>query len=77
MNRSADYFKHALDLDPGYALAYAGLADSYAVLGIAEYGILPPREAMPKAKEAALRALEIDSDTRRSAEHSGACARLL
>ena len=60
LNRSADYFKHALDLDPGYALAYAGLADSYAVLGIAEYGILPPREAMPKAKEAALRALEID-----------------
>jgi TolB-like protein/Tfp pilus assembly protein PilF len=61
LNRSADCFKAALELDPEYSLAYAGLADSYAVLGIAEYGILPPREAMPKAKAAALKALEIDS----------------
>jgi len=60
LNRSKDYFEYALELDPRYALAYSGLADSYAVLGIAEYGILPPREAMPKAKAAALKALAID-----------------
>ena len=60
LKRSADYFKQALELDPDYALAHAGLADSYAVLGIAEYGILPPREAMPLAKAAAKKALEID-----------------
>jgi adenylate cyclase len=60
LNLSKDYFKYALELDPGYALAYAGLADSYAVLGIAEYGILSPSEATPQAKAAALKALEID-----------------
>jgi tetratricopeptide (TPR) repeat protein len=53
-------FARALEEDPSYALAYAGLADAYALLGIAEYGILPPREAMPKARAAALKALEID-----------------
>ena len=60
LNRSADYFQEALDLDPGYALAYAGLADSYAVLGIAEYGIMAPSEAMPMARAAADKALAID-----------------
>src|SRR5215831_430700 len=57
---SADYFKRALEIDPEYALAHAGLADSYVILGIAEYGVLPPREAMPLAKAAALEALRID-----------------
>lgn len=52
------YFQQAIDLDPNYALAYAGLADSYALLVV--FGVLPPREAMPKAKTAALKALEID-----------------
>jgi TolB-like protein len=57
---SAEYFKQALALDPGYALAHAGLADSYAILGIAEYGIMSPLEAMPLAKAAAMKALKID-----------------
>ncbi|HLW79404.1 MAG TPA: tetratricopeptide repeat protein, partial [Terriglobia bacterium] len=44
--------------DPNYALAYAGLADGYCLLAF--FGLLPPSEAMPKAKAAALRAVELD-----------------
>ncbi len=58
--KALSYFQSAIDKDPTYALAYAGLADCYAVIGIAEYGIVPPVEAMPKAKAAALKALEFD-----------------
>ena len=53
-------FEEAIEHDPTYALAYAGLADCYALLGIAEYGGLPPCEVMPRAKAAAMKALEID-----------------
>lgn len=53
-------FKQAIHEDPSYALAYAGLADCYALLGAAEYGAQPPREALPKARAAAERAIEID-----------------
>jgi serine/threonine-protein kinase len=51
-------FKRAIEIDPGYAPAYAGLADTYHLL--ATYGLLPPSEAIPKERAAALRALEID-----------------
>jgi TolB-like protein len=60
LKRSIDYFQHALQKDPGFALAHAGLADSYCLLGF--FDLLPPAEAMPKAKESAMRALEIDGD---------------
>jgi TolB-like protein/DNA-binding winged helix-turn-helix (wHTH) protein/Tfp pilus assembly protein PilF len=53
-------FKEAIAADPTYALAYAGLADCYALLGAAEYGAQPPREALPRARAAAARALELD-----------------
>jgi serine/threonine-protein kinase len=53
-------FEKAIERDPAYAPAYAGLADSYGVLGLSIYDGLPAREAMPKARAAALRALEID-----------------
>jgi len=53
------YFQEAVEKDPGYALAYAGVADSYAV-GNGSYLRLSPQEARPKAKAAALKALEID-----------------
>ena len=56
LQKSIDYFNQAIEKDPGFALAYAGLADSYVVPG----SRLPPREGMPKAKAAALRALELD-----------------
>ncbi len=58
--KAIKYFEQAIEKDPAYALAYAGLADTYTLLGIAEYGVLPPRDAMPRAKAAALKALEID-----------------
>jgi len=56
--KAADYFTLAVQKDPRYALSYAGLADTYSLLGDAGY--LPPSEAWPKAKAAAMRALEID-----------------
>lgn len=58
LKESIEYFKTALDRDPTYALAYAGLADAYALLS--EYNAAPPVETFPKAKAAATRALEID-----------------
>ena len=58
-HRAIEYFQQALDKDPSYALAYSGLADSYSLL-LADFGWLPPEEAIPKAKAAALKALEID-----------------
>src|SRR5713226_5381496 len=58
LKRAAEYFQQAIDKDPGYALAWAGLADCYAVYSF--YDVLPPREAAPKAKEAASKALELD-----------------
>ena len=48
-------------MDPVYAEAYSGLADSYALMGDWEYGVLPPEEAFPKAKTAATKALEFES----------------
>jgi eukaryotic-like serine/threonine-protein kinase len=57
--RSADYYTQAVQKDPHYALAYAGLANTYSLLG--DSGYLPPAEAWPKAKTAAMQALEIDS----------------
>ncbi len=54
------YFEQAIEKDPLYALAYAGLADSYNMLGF--YSMLPPKEAFPKARAAALKAMEIDEN---------------
>jgi tetratricopeptide (TPR) repeat protein len=58
--RATDYFRHAIDADAGYAPAYSGLADSYALSGDWEYGILSPQDAFPKAKAAATKALTLD-----------------
>ncbi len=60
LRRGIEYFRQAIEADPSYALAYVGLADAYDVLGF--YTVLAPREAFPKAKAAALRALEIDPE---------------
>ena len=58
LNKGIKYFREALDKEPHYAMAYAGLAESYVVL--AGYRIMSGKEAYPAAKEAALRALEMD-----------------
>jgi serine/threonine protein kinase/tetratricopeptide (TPR) repeat protein len=58
LKKSIEYFQQAIDKDSNYGLAYAGLADSYSTLQ--GFGLLSPKEAMPRAEEAAKRALEID-----------------
>ena len=55
-----DFFNQAVARDPGYAAAYSGLADTYALLGDWQYSIMTPKEAMPRAKAAAMKALELD-----------------
>src|SRR5579872_2094618 len=58
LERAAGYFREALEKDPDYAPAYAGLADTYAVLALLEF--VPPREAYPEAKKMVEKALTID-----------------
>jgi TolB-like protein/DNA-binding winged helix-turn-helix (wHTH) protein/Tfp pilus assembly protein PilF len=55
------YFNQAIEEDPGYAQAYSGLADAYALLGDWQYAVMTPKEALPKAKAAAIKALEMDN----------------
>jgi TolB-like protein/DNA-binding winged helix-turn-helix (wHTH) protein/tetratricopeptide (TPR) repeat protein len=61
LRTAIDYFKRAITIDPSYAEAYAGLADSYAVAGDWKYGVLPPLDAFPKATAAAAKALVLDA----------------
>ena len=56
--KAIEYFQKAVNKDPGYALAYAGLADSYVLLGWNSY--LTPKEAFPKGKASAMTALRLD-----------------
>ena len=55
------YFNQAIEEDPKYAQAYSGLADTYALLGDWQYAVMTPKDALPKAKAAAIKALELDS----------------
>jgi TolB-like protein/DNA-binding winged helix-turn-helix (wHTH) protein/Tfp pilus assembly protein PilF len=60
--KAIDYFTEAIRRDPRFALAFVGLADSYTSLAVGEtlQEVMPPKEAFPKAREAATRALAID-----------------
>ena len=60
LRKAIEYFEQAIEKDPTYALAWAGISDCYAALGMDRYAALPPREAIPKAKAAAGNALAID-----------------
>ncbi len=58
--RSLDHFERAIAIDPLYAAAWAGLGDSYCVM--AYYGMAPPADLYPKARAAALKAIELDAE---------------
>jgi serine/threonine protein kinase/Tfp pilus assembly protein PilF len=58
LSKATECFQQAIARDPSYALAYVGLSDSYTVAAI--FGFVPPNESIPKAKEAAQKALQID-----------------
>jgi DNA-binding winged helix-turn-helix (wHTH) protein/TolB-like protein/Flp pilus assembly protein TadD len=60
ITKAIDYFQQAIDKDPTYALAYTGLANSYSVLGL--NGPMSPKEALPKMKYVAARAVELDDN---------------
>jgi TolB-like protein/DNA-binding winged helix-turn-helix (wHTH) protein/Flp pilus assembly protein TadD len=61
IRKGVEYFQRAIDDDPEYARAYAGLADAYSLL--ANYQNMLPAEAFPRAKAAAMKALELDPDS--------------
>lgn len=56
--KAIGYYNQAIDKDPNYALAYVGLADAYVLLSA--YAEASPKESLPQAKEAAMKALELD-----------------
>jgi len=60
LQKAAEYFQQAAALEPNYALAFAGLADASSLISI--YGGAPYRDAMAKAKEAALKAQALDNN---------------
>ena len=60
LNRALEYFNQAIEEDPNYALAYAGVASIYVIMGNELYSWAHPRDSYPKAQAAARRALEID-----------------
>ena len=76
IRKAIEYFEQAIEKDPMYALAWAGLSDCWGALGMDRYAAMPPLEALPKAKAAARKALEID-DRLAEAHTSLAWARAL
>jgi TolB-like protein/DNA-binding winged helix-turn-helix (wHTH) protein/Tfp pilus assembly protein PilF len=60
LTRAIGYFEEATHQAPNYSLAYAGLADCYAIISAEIFGTMSPSQAAPKAKAAALHALELD-----------------
>ena len=60
LEKAVTYFEEAITADPNCALAYAGLADTYALLGDSRLDEYPRREMMEKIRDAALEALRID-----------------
>jgi serine/threonine-protein kinase len=59
LNQAIDSYEQALEIDPNYAKAYAGIADAY--LDLPYFSFIPPKEAYKSAKEAVLKALELDN----------------
>jgi len=74
LTKAIEYFQLAIEKDPNYALAYAGLADCYSIIGSAIVGTVPSQDVAPKAKAAAVKALQLD-DTLAEAHTSLATVR--
>lgn len=74
VKKALAYFEQATELDPNYALAYAGVADCYAMLGFYPYGVLKPNDAYPRAKAAAQQALSLDESLGDAHASLGLCA---
>ena len=60
LKRAKEYFDEAIAKAPDYAQAYSGLADTYALLGDWQYGVMASKQALPAAKAAAIKALQLD-----------------
>jgi TolB-like protein/Tfp pilus assembly protein PilF len=71
MRQAVDYLQQAIEKDPGYALAYAGLADAYAVFP--SYSLLSPTESYTRARAASRKALEIDDSLAQAHANLGIC----
>jgi serine/threonine-protein kinase len=71
VQKSITYFQSAIDIDPTYALAYAGLSDAYRSLALA--GEMDPNETLPRSKAAANRAIEIDDNLAEAHTALGIC----
>ena len=76
LRKSIKYFEEAIEKDPAYANAYVGLADSYTNLGAPGIEVLSPKEIMPKARAAAMKALKLD-DQLAEAHTALGCVKLL
>jgi len=74
LTKAIEYFQRSIKEDPNYALAYAGLADCYSIIGSAIVGTVPSQDVAPKAKAAAVKALQLD-DTLAEAQTSLATVR--
>jgi TolB-like protein/DNA-binding winged helix-turn-helix (wHTH) protein/Tfp pilus assembly protein PilF len=74
LTKAIEYFQLAIEKDPNYALAYAGLADCYSIIGSAIVGTVPSQDVAPKARAAAVKALQLD-DTLAEAQTSLATVR--
>jgi TolB-like protein/Tfp pilus assembly protein PilF len=72
LHKSIDYYDEAIAKDPGYALAYVGLADSHLLLSA--YGAISPKESVPPARAALKKALELDDSLAQAHASSGLLA---
>jgi adenylate cyclase len=72
LRKAIEYFNQAIEKDPGYALAYAGLADSYVILSV--FGAASPQDSIPQARAAARKALELDDTLAEAHASSGRIA---
>ncbi len=72
LRKAIDYFNQATSKDPGYALAYAGLADSYVILSV--FGAASPQDSIPQARAAAKKALKLDDTLAEAHASSGRIA---